>query len=171
MFLSSIALVKTLPCLAEPGKIIIIGKPSRPLDDILPYLAVLPDIIAFNPHAHSLTFRRRTGFMTLYSDQVIITKVDNVDAGIELLNALTDAINVTWDHRDELVAATAIRRAPGPLDIYSLLPQTNCQKCGEATCMAFACALLLQNRNIDECTPLRNDPQFGERVKTLKSML
>ncbi len=171
MFLSSIVLVKTLPCLAEPGKIIIIGKPSGPLDDILPYLAVLPDIIAFNPNAHSLTFRRRTGFMTLYSDQVIITKVDNVDEGLELLNALTDAINATWENRHELAAATTIRRAPRPLDIYSLLPQTNCKKCGEATCMAFACALLLQTRTIEECIPFRDDPAFGERIKALKSML
>lgn len=171
MFLNSIALVQTLPCLAEPGKIIVIGKPSRPLDDVLPYLALLPDIIAFNPHAHTLTFRRRAGFLTLCSDQIYITKVDNVDAGIELLNALTDAINATWENRNQLTAATSIRRAPRPLDIYSLLPQTNCQKCGEATCMAFACALLLQTRTIEECIPFRDDPAFGERNRALKSML
>jgi len=171
MFLSSIALVQTLPCLAEAGKIIVIGKPSSPLDEVLPYLAALPDIIAYNPNAKSLTFRRQTGFMTLYSDRVYITKVDNAEAGIELLNALKDAINATWEHRDELVAATSIRRAPRPLDIYTLLPQTNCQKCGEATCMAFACALLLQTRTIEECTPFRDDPAFGERIKTIKSML
>ncbi len=171
MFLSSIALVQTLPCLAEPGKIIVIGKPSRPLDDVLPYLAALPDVIAFNPNALALTFRRQTGFLTLYSERVYITKVDSVDVGIELLNALTEAINATWENRDQLIAATAIRRAPRPLDIYVLLPQTNCQKCGEATCMAFACALLLQTRTIEECEILQNNPAFVERISILKAML
>lgn len=171
MFLNSIALIQTLPCLAEPGKIIVIGKPSSPLDDVLPYLANLPDVIAYNPHTASLTFRRQTGFITLYSDRVYITKVDNVETGIELLNALTNAINATWEHRNDLAAATAIRRAPRPLDIYSILPQTNCQKCGEATCMAFACALLLQTRTCDECIPMRDDPAFEERMNALKSML
>jgi ArsR family metal-binding transcriptional regulator len=171
MFLNSIALVQTLPCLAEPGKIIVIGKPSHPLDDVLPYLAALPDVIAYNPHAMALTFRRQTGFITLYSERVYITKVDNVDAGIELLNALTEAINATWEHRDKLVPATGIRRAPRPLDIYVLLPQTNCQKCGEATCMAFACALLLQTRTVEECEIIKNDPIFVERMNTLKTLL
>lgn len=171
MFLSSIALVQTLPCLAEPGKLIIIGKPSSPLDDVLPYLAALPNIIAYNPNAHTLTFRRKAGFLTLTSDQVYITKVDSVDVGIELLNALTGAINATWENRHELVAATAIRRAPRPLDIFSLLPQTNCKKCGEATCMAFACALLLQTRKLEECLTLRDDPAFLDRMKTIKTML
>ncbi|NMC12096.1 MAG: hypothetical protein GYA34_04355 [Chloroflexi bacterium] len=171
MFLSSIALVQTLPCLAELGKIIVIGKPTQPLDDVLPYLATLPDVIAYNPHVPALTFRRQTGFITLYSDRVYITKVDNVDTGIELLKALTDAINVTWEHRDNLVAASTIKRAPRPLDIYSILPQTNCKKCGEATCMAFACSLLLQTRTCEECIPLRDDPAFEERMNALKSML
>jgi ArsR family metal-binding transcriptional regulator len=45
-YLETISLTKTLPYLAEPGKIIVIGKPSRALDDVLPYLATLPGIIA-----------------------------------------------------------------------------------------------------------------------------
>ena len=32
----------------------------------------------------------------------------------------------------------AARRAPRPLDVWTLLPQSNCKCCGEATCMAFA---------------------------------
>ncbi len=41
-YLNSIALVRTLPCLAEPGKIIVIGKPDRSLAEVIPYLATLP---------------------------------------------------------------------------------------------------------------------------------
>jgi ArsR family metal-binding transcriptional regulator len=72
-YLDSTALTKTLPCLVEPGKIIVVGKPSRNLDDVLPYLATLPGIIAWNPEACTLTFCRQPGFMTLYSDKVYIT--------------------------------------------------------------------------------------------------
>jgi ArsR family metal-binding transcriptional regulator len=61
-YLESIALVRTLPCLAEPGKIIVIGKPSRDLGDVLPFLATLPNTITYNPDAHTLTFRRAPGF-------------------------------------------------------------------------------------------------------------
>jgi ArsR family metal-binding transcriptional regulator len=64
-YLESISLTKTLPCLAEPGKIIVIGKPNRLLNDVIPYLATLPGIIAYNPETLTLTFRRQPGFLTL----------------------------------------------------------------------------------------------------------
>ena len=170
MFVESIALTRTLPCLAYPGRVIVIGKPSRLLDEVLPYLATLPGVIAYNPQVHTLTFRRQPGFLTLYSDRVYITQVSNVDEGLELLKALADAINATWVHRAELVAITAARKAPRPLDIWTLLPQTNCKQCGEQTCMAFACNLLLNRRELAECLPLYEDPAFSERRATLEAM-
>ncbi len=169
-YLDSIALTRTLPCLAEPGKIIIIGKPNRSLAEVLPYLATLPDITAYNPDAHTLTFRRPAGFMTLYADRVYITQANNADEGLELLLALKDAINATWDNRQQLVAVTLARRAPRPLDVWSLLPQTNCRRCGEATCMAFAVGLLQHKRSVIECPPLQADGAFADRRATLEAM-
>lgn len=171
MYLESIALTRTLPCLAELGKIIVIGKPDRSLAEVIPYLATLPGIIAYNPNTFTLTFRRQSGFMTLYPDKVYITHVKDTAVGLELLKALVDAINATWEHRTELIAVTAARRAPRWLDILTLLPQTNCKQCGEATCMAFAAALLLQKRLLIECLPLESDPAFGERLAALEVML
>jgi hypothetical protein len=66
-YLDSITLTKSLPCLAEPGRIIVIGKPSQILGEVLPYLATLPGIIAWNPQALTLTFRRPHGFMTRFT--------------------------------------------------------------------------------------------------------
>jgi ArsR family metal-binding transcriptional regulator len=171
MFLDSIALARTLPCLAEPGKIIVIGKPSRLLDEVLPYMATLPGVIAYNPDARTLTFRRTPGFLTLCSDRVHITQVRDVDQGLELLAALKDAVNTTWEHRHELVAVTTRRRAPRPLDVWPLLPQTNCTQCGEATCMAFAVGLLQQTRTLAECPPLQTETGFDDRRAALEAML
>ena len=57
------------------------------------------------------------------------------------------------------------------LDIYKLLPKTNCRECGEATCMAFAVGLLQEQRSIHECSPLQRDEKFSERRATLEAML
>jgi ArsR family metal-binding transcriptional regulator len=170
-YLESIALTRTLPCLANPGKLIVIGKPSRSLDDVLPYLATLPGVISYHPQARTLTFRRQPGFLTLYAEKVYITQVASVDEGLELLSALADAINTTWQRRSDLMAMTAARRAPRPLDIWTFLPQTNCKACGEQTCMAFACNLLLDQRTLAECRPLREDPAFAERRETIEAMI
>jgi ArsR family metal-binding transcriptional regulator len=171
MFLDSIILVQTLPCLAEPGKLIIVGKPSHTLDEVLSYLATLPGVIAYNPGTSALTFRRRPGLLTLNSDRVYITQVKDVSEGLELLEALKEAINTTWEHRHELVAVTLPRRAPRPLDVWQLLPRTNCGLCGEATCMAFACNFLLHTRLIEECPTLAGDVAFADRRAALQGML
>lgn len=147
-----------------------IGKPSNSLDDALPYLAALPGVIAYNPQAHTLTFRRQPGFLTLYSECVYITQVRDVAEGLELLKALGDAINATWESRADLVAITVARRAARPLDIWSLLPQTNCQQCGEQTCMAFACSLLMNQRELSECRPLYANAAFSDRRASLEAI-
>ena len=170
MYVSSIVLTRTLPCLADPGKIIVIGKPDWTLDEVIPYLATLPGVIAYNPETSTLTFRRQPGFMTLYSDKVYITQVKDTEEGLELLQALTEAINATWEQRYKLTAIRSPRHAPRPLDVWSLLPQTNCKLCGEATCMAFAVGLLQQRRALGECPPLQADPSFNDRRATLETM-
>ncbi|MDP3786775.1 MAG: (Fe-S)-binding protein, partial [Candidatus Omnitrophota bacterium] len=37
------------------------------------------------------------------------------------------------------------------LDIYKLLPKTNCKDCGFATCLAFAMALAQKKASLDKC--------------------
>jgi ArsR family metal-binding transcriptional regulator len=171
IYLDSIALTKTLPCLAEPGKIIVIGKPNRLLNDVIPYLATLPGVIAYDPGVCTLTFRRQPGFMTLFSDKVTITQVKDTQEGLALLAALEVAINTVWEHRSSLVAVTCSKRAPRHLDIWELLPRTNCGQCGEATCLAFAVGLLQQKRNLSECLPLMADSATGERRASLEAIL
>lgn len=43
------------------------------------------------------------------------------------------------------------------MDIYRLLPKTNCAKCGEASCMAFATKLSEKEMDIELCTQLAAD--------------
>jgi ArsR family metal-binding transcriptional regulator len=170
-FIEAIELTHVTPCLAEPGKVIVTGKPSRSLDEVLPYLAALPNVIGFNPETLTLTFRRPLGLMTLYPNRISITQVQNADEGLELFAALRDAINATWENRDALKPIQTRKKPPGHLDIYALLPQTNCKQCGEATCLAFAVALVMGKRTVLDCSPLQTEPAYIERKNTLEAML
>jgi ArsR family metal-binding transcriptional regulator len=171
MFLELLALSHTFPCLADPGKIIIVGKPDRLLTNVIPYLAALPGVITYNPEPCTITFRRQPGFLTIYPEKVFITQVQDADEGLVLLDALKDAINSTWDHRHELKPITVAQHAPHHLDIYTLLPQSNCKKCGEATCLAFAVNLVLHKRQLEECIPLQHNTAFVDRRAALVAML
>lgn len=171
MYLRSIALAQAVPCLAEPGRIIVTGRPDRAMDEALPYVATLPGVIGWNPRALQLTFRRPRGFMTLHRDRVFITQVRDADEGMELLEALRDAVNAVWERRAELTAVTQEKRRPSHLDVLQLLPRTNCKQCGEATCLAFAVGLVQKTRRPAECPPLRRDAFFSQRRTTLEAMI
>ncbi len=170
-FLASIEFERTRPCLANPERMIIVGRPSRELTPVLPYLAGLPNLLSWNPSLPSVTLRRAEGFITLNKQEVLITQVEDIEEGVRLLTVLADAINATWDRREELVAMQARRQAPRPLDVWYVLPQTNCRACGLPTCMAFAFALLQHTADIAAC------PALGEGVgslaarSTIESML
>jgi ArsR family metal-binding transcriptional regulator len=170
VYLESIALTRTHPCLAERSKIVVVGRPSRSLAAVLPYLATLPGTIAYNPDLPALTFRRQPGFLTLYAERVTFTQVGSAEEGLALLAALVEAVNATWEHREELVAVRERRRPARPLDVYTLLPQSNCGQCGEATCMAFAFALLQQRRQLAECLPLEREARLIEQHEALAAL-
>ncbi|MEE8401033.1 MAG: acetyl-CoA decarbonylase/synthase complex subunit gamma [Candidatus Hydrothermarchaeaceae archaeon] len=57
-----------------------------------------------------------------------------------------------------------------PMEIYRLLPGTNCKECGDVTCMAFASSLIERNKKIGDCAPLFED-KFKENLKKLLEMM
>lgn len=48
-------------------------------------------------------------------------------------------------------------REISPIDVYKLLPRTNCRECGEPNCMAFATRIVNGELIIDNCPPLAKE--------------
>jgi ArsR family metal-binding transcriptional regulator len=167
----SITLVRWLPCMADPGKIIVVGETDVTIDAVMPLLnAILPNVISYYPLAGVMSLRRRPGLITLYPRRVQITQVDDVEDGLRMLAAVGDLLNQAWARRDQIEPKTESRRVPRPLDVYELLPRTNCRACGAATCMAFAFGLLENRYEPGEC-PLLNEAEFDGRRQALIDML
>jgi acetyl-CoA decarbonylase/synthase complex subunit gamma len=57
-----------------------------------------------------------------------------------------------------------------PIDVYMLLPKTNCKECGEDNCMAFATKVVNREVNVDQCPPLLTKANQKNYIK-LKEML
>jgi len=57
-----------------------------------------------------------------------------------------------------------------PIDIYKLLPKTNCKECGEENCMAFATKIVNREVEVDQCTPLLKK-ENAKAYNQLKEML
>jgi acetyl-CoA decarbonylase/synthase complex subunit gamma len=57
-----------------------------------------------------------------------------------------------------------------PIDVYMLLPRTNCKECGEANCMAFAAKLVNREVSLEQCPPLLKK-EHEESYKKVQEML
>jgi len=58
-----------------------------------------------------------------------------------------------------------------PIDIYKLLPKTNCKECGLENCMAFATKLVNREITLDQCSPLlkkENEKAYLQLKEMLK---
>jgi acetyl-CoA decarbonylase/synthase complex subunit gamma len=62
------------------------------------------------------------------------------------------------------------RDTPDPVDVYKLLPRTNCHKCGQKTCMAFASKLVNREATLNECIPLL-EKSYEEAYRKLWRLL
>ena len=87
-----------------------------------------------------------------------------MEEGLALLAAVRDLLNCTWARRGEIQPCPEDRKVPRPLDVYELLPRTNCRACGEATCMAFVFGLLEARRLSAECPPLADSAHEVQRA-------
>jgi len=56
-------------------------------------------------------------------------------------------------------------RELSPLDVYRLLPKTNCGECGEKNCMAFAAKVVNREVVIEECPPILEEKYKDEYTK------
>jgi len=57
-----------------------------------------------------------------------------------------------------------------PIDVYTLLPKTNCKECGEENCIAFATKVVNREVSVDQCPPLLTK-KYEKNYMQLKEML
>ena len=65
-------------------------------------------------------------------------------------------------------------RELSPIDVYKLLPRTNCKECGEENCMAFATKLVNREVTVEKCAPLlakENEKAYRQLKEMLKAAI
>ena len=62
-----------------------------------------------------------------------------------------------------------MRKELSPITVYGLLPKTNCKKCGERNCLAFATKLVNREAALEKCLPLlaKKNAKRYERLRAL----
>jgi ArsR family metal-binding transcriptional regulator len=82
----------------------------------------------------------------------------------ELIARTVRMINDTWERRDEITPDFEPKSRPAALELFKLLPGTNCGDCGFSSCLAFATALSEGERRPKDCPALLSEEHSGARA-------
>ena len=170
MLLINYRVLRILPCLADPDKIRAIFELGEDIGEVMPYVNALIKDGIYNHEFKTLTLVKDGLMITLYPSKVTIAKADDESHAHRVMAELRDFINETYENRSGIQPNFGRKKELKAQDIYKILPQTNCKKCGVFNCFAFAVSLLNGKRRIEECT-LLFQPENKERLELLLNIL
>ena len=139
------------------------------ISEVLPYVNAKVEKGEFIPGIPVLVWREGGRRYALRPREIAISGLVDRDHAEELVTATVEWINSIWDDRESIEPSYATFEKPKVLDIYKLLPRTNCKECGAPTCMALADMLAKDNKTLEECPPL-NDEECADKLTLLRDM-
>ncbi len=139
------------------------------ITDLLPYLNATLRGAVFYPSAKTLTWKKGGHNIAFHADEIDTSNVEDREAAIRELDGLIALLNRTWERRAEITPDNTIRQRPALLELYKLLPRTNCKQCGEPTCYTFAVKLAAAQKKPADC-PLLSEPQHVDRWAALEAI-
>jgi ArsR family metal-binding transcriptional regulator len=156
--------------MADEKKIRLIGYFNRDITEILPFLNAVIKGASYNKGASTLTYAKERRLINLYNIKIAIAKADDIIDAWHILDEIKTLINKTYDNKSNIKPNYEEKVKITALQIYGWLPKNNCKACGEATCLAFACRLLLGEQKLSNCTPLSTESKFSENNKIMQEM-
>ncbi len=170
MLFHSYKITRTLPCLADPMKIRVIAEVLGEIHEVFPYLNATLKGCIYNHPANTLTIRKDQKLITLHALHITLAKIEDEDEAEELLRWLRDLINETYEKRGQIEPNYSMAAELKALDIFKPLPGTNCRRCGEPSCLAFAVKLVGRDTDMRMCDPLFSE-KYQEKQKVLAEIL
>lgn len=143
---------------------------SDDVSEVLPYLASLIRLCRYDDSFKTLTFKLEGNGIALHPRKITITKLRDRKEAARVLDQLKDLINRTYENRQNVQPCYKKGGEIKYLDVFKLLPRTNCKECGQLTCLAFATMLVRREAAIRQCSPLFNG-RFEEKREKLFEML
>jgi ArsR family metal-binding transcriptional regulator len=154
MFLREVKITEIMPCLADPEKIRFIAYFEKDVSETYPYLNTILKGAIYNHDGHTLTLKKEGRLISLHPDKIAAGKIRDEKDAREIIDWLKENINYCYEHKDTIEPSFERRQKLTALDIYKLLPGTNCKRCGELTCLAFAVMLSDEQIDIIKCSEI-----------------
>jgi ArsR family metal-binding transcriptional regulator len=123
------------------------------------------------PNKPVLSWRYEGHNIGFWPDRIAVDNLESREHVEQMVERLVDLVNQTWEKRDQLEPDFTTHQRLQPLELYQLLPRTNCKLCGQDTCFNFALQLVAAQAGLESCTPLYDEPTYQDQRARLESLL
>ena len=154
MFLNEIDIDCILPCSTDPTKIRFVAYLKRDISAIFPYLNAILQSAIYHQRRDALVIRKEGRRIILSPYRILGMKIIDENDAREIVAWLKERINYCFRNRGNIEPNFERRPKLTALDIYNLLPGTDCGKCGESTCQNFAKKVASERVDPSQCREL-----------------
>lgn len=124
---------------------------AEDLSPLFPYINAVADHVRFYASPVYIKFVFENRLCAFYSREGAFTPIGDMAEALEVLTRLLAFLMDIARRSPEIAPSYKKFKPSSALDIYRLLPGSNCRICGYSTCMAFAAALSRQWTSIVNC--------------------
>ncbi len=124
------------------------------LSPLFPYINAVADRSRFYERPVFIQFVFDKRLCAFHPREGAFAPIEDMAQAVEFLAKLSDFVGDIARKSPHIVPNHKKFKPSSALDIYRLLPGSNCRACGYATCMAFAAALSRQFTSIVNCPHL-----------------
>ena len=139
------------------------------ISEAMPYVNATVEKGEFIPGIPVLVWKDGAHRYALRPREIAISNITDRREANEVVAALVARINSIWEDRAGIEPSYESFEKPKVLDVYKLLPRTNCKGCGLPTCTAYAAKLIEGKMTLDDCPPLGED-ELAETLGALREM-
>jgi len=111
---------------------------DQDISEVIPYLNAVLGGDSYIKDPPSVTFNSQGKLITVHGKKIAVNALRDEAEARHIIEWLKKEINSAWENRAAITPKYDGKAKPHLLEIYKLLPKTNCRKCGQITCMMFA---------------------------------
>ncbi|SFG81542.1 Metal-binding trascriptional regulator, contains putative Fe-S cluster and ArsR family DNA binding domain [Desulfotomaculum arcticum] len=138
------------------------------IKEIFPYLNGDLGSCFYHPDTPFLRFIQGRKAFTLHPNYFTISGMTGEQEARNLVEFIRHLLTDTWARRGEIEPSYRRGTELKMLDVFKLLPWTNCGDCGEKSCMAFAGRLIKQESTLEECAPLQQNENIKQKEELIR---
>lgn len=134
-----------------------IARLNEDVGDALPYLNAVLGGDQYFSDPQEVMFHHHGRIIKVGAREIAVNALNDEQEADRILEWMKNEINGAWENRDAITPCYSGKTKPKLMEILKLLPKTNCRKCGQPTCTAFAAQVMAGGRGAEGCPELDGD--------------